>query len=283
MLWFDMRKSPRMLCFDTRRAQGEYFHLASVEWARNVLLPNHTHDYPEIFWLTQGQCEHRVNGQSRLLSAGALVLMRPADVHGLYAMRDKRFAFTNLAIQPEFWRDTLERFPDPLDRLYDFDAPLPWMNQLRQHDLDTLTEDVRRLASQPHTPFYLERFLMNVWMMCVASRGSDYHAGDAPDWLAEAIICIQEGEILSGGVQAFVKLCGRSHEHVCRACRKHCGKSPSTLVNEARLAYAARALRTTARSVLEISQDCGFEAPGHFYALFRKAYGTTPLKYRQPH
>lgn len=271
-----------ILLFADRQVQGEYFNLTSVEWSRNVLPPYHGHDYPEIFWLTNGQCEHKINGQSFKLDTGALVLMRPSDFHGLYAIRGRRFSFTNLSIEPRYWRKCVKRFADPLSLLYDSKSKLPWMTQLSQSQLDEVMEDARHLAGESHTVFHLERFLLNTWSRCVIGQSTTLDQTGAPDWLQEARVQIQEPEMFRLGVEAFVDLCARSHEHVSRVCQKHYGKSPSQLVNDMRLAYAARALRTTTRSVTEIAMDCGFEAPGRFYTIFRKAYGTTPLRYRNP-
>lgn len=278
-----MASTPPILLFADRMTQGPLFNLTSVEWTRNILPPYHGHDFPEVFWITDGRCEHRINNQSQVLEPGTLVLMRPRDFHGLLPVRGKRFSFTNIAIEPGCWASLLQRYPDPLDRLYDTQAPLPWVSRLAGRELDALAEDTRRLAGRPHSRFNLERFLINTWERCtVGPRSLTGDGSGAPAWLSEARLRIQEPEMFHRGVEAFVELCNRSHEHVSRECRKHYGKSPSQLVNQARLAHAAEALRTTTRSVTEIALDCGFEAPGRFYAIFRKAYGTTPLRYRHP-
>jgi AraC-like DNA-binding protein len=47
-----------------------------------------------------------------------------------------------------------------------------------------------------------------------------------------------------------------------------------------RLNAAAKELRTTARTVTEISQDAGFGDTSHFCRLFREAFGCTPGRYR---
>ena len=103
---------------------------------------------------------------------------------------------------------------------------------------------------------------------------------ELPDWLQEACLRIQEPDHFTRGVPAFVALCGRSHEHVSRLCRSLLGKTPTQLVNDARLARAAVELRTTAPSITDIALDCGFEDPGSFYKLFKARFGTTPRRYR---
>jgi AraC-like DNA-binding protein len=51
-------------------------------------------------------------------------------------------------------------------------------------------------------------------------------------------------------------------------------------VHSARLNKAIQLLETTSLSITEVALKCGFENLGHFHAVFRRAYDTTPLQYR---
>lgn len=274
-----MMPIPR-LCFADRQFQGPYFHLTSVDWARNRLPGYHGHDYPEIFWINRGKCQHRINGQLHYLSTGDLVLMRIEDCHELRPHDRAGFGFSNLSVSPDLFRGLMARFDDTLWVLYPKEEALPGAIRLTPRQLESLQRDARLLAGQPHQAFYLERFLLNLWSRCLPQELLRESKGALPDWLQEACVRVQEPEVFSEGVPAFVRLCGRSHEHVARECRNLLGKTPTAIVNEARLARASNDLRTTSRSVTEIALDCGFEDPGTFFRLFKKQFGTTPRIYR---
>ena len=271
----------RLLRFADRTMQGPYFHLTTVEWARNRMPGYHTHDYPEIFWLTQGECEHFINGRVEYLGVGEIVLMRAADAHLLRPRRGRgRFQFTNLSIAPDSFERLHRQYPDEVERLY-LQGDEPARLRLSRTGLDTLNREVQALSAAVHGRFVLERTLMLIWSRFLPGRTAGIIGRDIPEWLQRALLQVQEPEFFSRGVTGFVAAAGRCHEHVTRECRRHLGKTPIQLVNESRLRRAAYALRMTSRSVLEITQDCGFENPAQFHRLFNAAFHTTPGRYRR--
>ena len=271
--------NPLLLRFSDRTMQGRHFHLTTVEWARNRLPGYHTHDYHEVFWLTRGACEHAINGRSEVLEEGSVVLMRPADAHQLKPAGG-RFQFTNLSIAPASFERLKKLYPEVVARLYRKSGQ-PLSLRLSRAELEELNGEARTLAGLPHGRFALERAVMNIWHRFLSQRVAHDSVANMPEWLQAALLKVQEPEYFSLGAKGFVSAAGRSHEHVTRACRQHLGKTPTQLVNEARMRRAAHSLRMTSLSVLEIALDCGFENPAQFHRLFRAAFRTTPGRYRR--
>jgi len=56
--------------------------------------------------------------------------------------------------------------------------------------------------------------------------------------------------------------------------------TPMDVVTGLRMRHAGAELRLSARPILEIAIDCGYESLSHFYAMFRRIYGTSPRTYR---
>jgi len=83
------------------------------------------------------------------------------------------------------------------------------------------------------------------------------------------------------GMDAMMRLAGKSEEHVSRSCRKYLHKSPTEFINELRLEHAARAVAFTGEKIVDISDDVGFESLSHFYHLFKKAYRVSPMAFRK--
>ncbi len=70
----------------------------------------------------------------------------------------------------------------------------------------------------------------------------------------------------------------------CSRCFRRCiGASPIEHLTQYRVRMAAKALRETSRTVLEISEDCGFSTPSYFSKIFRDQMGQTPKEYRKQH
>lgn len=66
-------------------------HAAYVAWVAlgpGRMPPLHDHDFPELFLAERGAVAHRTRAGTERLEAGALVLLRPEDAHGLTGAPD---------------------------------------------------------------------------------------------------------------------------------------------------------------------------------------------------
>ncbi|MFM0552084.1 AraC family transcriptional regulator [Paraburkholderia sediminicola] len=73
---------------------------------------------------------------------------------------------------------------------------------------------------------------------------------------------------------------GLSSFHFARVFRRETGETPHQFVSRLRLEEAARLLRATDQTVLQIAIAVGFENASHFSVQFKRDYGVTPLAYR---
>jgi len=254
-------------------------HLVRVAWGRNLFPRVHRHDFPEIFWLDSGSCLHRINGHEQPLKRGDLVFIRPNDTHQIIAGRTGGFTFTNFAFPTDILRGLRERFPAEMQKVYPADCGQPVTRSLGRL-YARVDAEVRELSELPHSRFFAERFLLNLLALLDPLR-ADAEPGGMPDWLQTACLELRQPEVFSEGVAGFVRVAGRSPEHVARSVRLHLKKTPGDLVTAARMEYATKELRFTSKSVLEVGFDCGYAKPSRFFEVFRRHFGTSPLRYRR--
>ena len=69
--------------------------------------------------------------------------------------------------------------------------------------------------------------------------------------------------------------------HCHRVFSGYHGLTPHAYITRLRLARAGMLLRSTRHTVLEIAQSCGFESASSFTALFRRAFGVPPARFRK--
>jgi len=241
----------------------------------------HTHDFHELFWIEEGEGFQIVNGERRPLSTGLLVLVRADDVHGFSAarpgaiMRFVNFAFPR-RLWGELWRRRLGRraiyFAEKDHRKREW--------TLDPADLERLRIMARDLAVGSRNALSAEALLTGV-VSLLAGLDQRRASGSLPDWLAGSLARIQEQRHFALGTLEFARLAGCTPEHLARAMRKYLGRTPTDILNDARLTYAALQLCTTGRPVLDLVADCGLENVGHFYKLFRARFGTSPERYRR--
>lgn len=240
----------------------------------------HDHDFHELFWVEEGEGFSITNGERRPLAPGLLVLVRADDAHGFSPLREGRpVRFANFAFPRALWdavrrrhfadRDTLFALPGHRDREWRLDPAA--LARVRSLAAD--------LAAGHCGPLQAEAFLLGV--LALLDALDQRRVADAmPPWLADAVARVREPRHFVEGAPALARLAGKSPEHVARAVRRHLGKTPTDLVNEARLDHATRQLCTTSRPVADIVADCGLGNVGHFYKLFRARHGASPERYR---
>ena len=243
--------------------------------------PVHTHDFFEVFWVLEDRGRHHVNGRNMALRPGEMILIRPSDRHSFSVAEEPYVTIGNLAFSPSrlaalarrygaAWRDDF-RPADISQRVFDLSGP-PWRY------LAWATEDLR--AGRRDTAA-LERFLLN--LQALPARRPALAGEAIPAWLSQALGELKRPEIFRGSTQRFVKLCGYSPEHVARSTRRWLRCTPTELVNEARMNYAAEQLAGTPEDITRIALDCGFSSLSHFYQVFRRSRGVSPKKYRGQH
>ncbi len=67
----------------------------------------------------------------------------------------------------------------------------------------------------------------------------------------------------------------------CTRCfRRGLNSSPIVYLTQTRVRLAAQMLTETTKSVIEISEDCGFSSPSYFSKVFREIMACTPKDYR---
>lgn len=260
-------------------AESSAYHVARTTFRPGHRVQPHTHDFAELFWIERGTGLHLVNGESRPLAHGDLVLVRPEDAHSFQARGADGLTQVNVA----FERAT----HDFLRERYFVGGEWPWSGartpacfRLDDVQLTRLGELSALLFAGPPTRLVLERFLLELLHELIAPR----HEEALPPWLTDALRRFAaDPHALAQGVPALAALAGRTREHVSRVVRARTGRTATELVNEIRLDRAAADLRLTDAPIAAIAVDCGVANLSHFYRLFRARFGLPPRRYRLRH
>ena len=238
----------------------------------------HTHDFHELFWIEAGQGWHWINGEKRLLEPGILVLIRAPDAHAFSAAVSGSFRLVNVAFYCRAWEHLRARYFHGLPNLFGPKHISEREYKLTGAELAGLQRAARELASESRASFGIERFLLNLIFSLRSKSGMKDRS--IPDWLKKACHDFTEPRHFIDGTQALARLAGRSPEHVSREVRRLLKKTPTEIVNDARMAYASSRLAGTDDKIVNIALDCGFENLGHFYRLFHAKFGHSPRAYR---
>ncbi|HYE04303.1 MAG TPA: AraC family transcriptional regulator [Planctomycetota bacterium] len=260
---------------------GQHCHFAHQVVKPTHSSESHRHDFLELFWITEGSGWERIGDVRRPVAQGSLVFVAMDDDHGFGAEPGTSYRMTNLAFRAEAWRElherTLQGVPDP------FAAGARRHLALSAEELAALGGFAAELEAGARTRAALDRFLLNLlWL--VRAHLTAPTASAPPAWLARALAALADDpRRLQAGANALVAATGKSAEHVAREARRHYGRTPTDLVNDARIAWAARRLTESDARIIDLCLDCGLSNLGHFYRLFRARVGETPHRWRARH
>ncbi|MBI4025947.1 MAG: AraC family transcriptional regulator [Verrucomicrobia bacterium] len=266
--------------FSRQHGMEDAFHLR-VHRARGVLaFPPHIHrGFCEFTFGLRGYIVHTLNGREHRCGPRDILFVRENDRHELagrnVVILNLEFHCRWLKAAEDFWN-----VPGLLTPLQESEQPpavrvppRPWAAIRRE--LDWLARHPAGLEA--HLRF--GRFLMGLLHDRFLPGLLQIPAG-LPDWLREALRWLESPWRPDLDVADFVRQCGRTPEHVARACRRYLGLTPSQHLNRLRLKRAADLLVFTDCGLVEIAHETGFPNLSYFHRLFRQAFGTTPHAYR---
>jgi AraC family cel operon transcriptional repressor len=240
----------------------------------------HDHDFHELFWVEETQGIHSINGRPMQLRSGDLILIRASDCHGFSSLPTGPFLrMVNFAFLASTWTHLRKRYFNNAPIFFSQPNLSARSYRLDEFQLASIRQAASPLRSGLRDRLQTETFLLSVLALLKADR---FHAEAkaAPAWIRETCKAVSQDRNFAGGMPTLARLAKRSPEHVAREFRRYLDRTPTDVINDARMSHAADRLATSDEEIVAIALDCGLENLGHFYRLFHARYGCTPRDYR---
>lgn len=245
----------------------------------------HCHEYWEFCLITDGPLMHIINNRKNLIKRGALMLIRPEDVHKFEQYDGYKTTQINLAIRRSFFETITTAFsPTLLDRLKEKESILIELDNAsvifyeRQGiKLQLMSKEAEGYQNESLLLF-LSFFEKVIRYLTLSDKLFNNSYSDA---VMSIIKRMEDIKYISLGVKELLSDSHYSHGHIIRKFRAETGKTPSQYFNDIKLRYAKTLLETTNLSILDISLEIGFSSVGHFGKTFKKIYEITPSQYRK--
>lgn len=256
-------------------------HYAILSSFQSTKFP-HSHDFFEFFLLIEGTQELEINQYSLALSPGALVLIRPNDIHS--RKYTSSGCHINIAFSSKIAASLFDYLGSgyPSKKLLESDLP-PYIT-LNKTESARIQARMRELYAVSLTDTNLQRTKLRTLILDIFVyyfSKSVEQKSSRESWFEYLIEEMEKPENLSEGLPALLRISQKSHEYLCRIFRQYLDCTPTQYINDLRLNYAANFLIHSDIAILDVCMAAGFDNLSHFYHLFRKKYHMTPKVFRE--
>lgn len=251
----------------------------------NFTALGHWHDDLEFSLLLSGAMDYNVNGNILRVQAGEGIFVNTRQLHYNFSRDKKDCEYLCILLHPMLlcasaW---VER---------DFVAPVLANAPCQVFSQDSLwgQEICRQLLAIEkcrEDPLLIQSAFFQIWSLLYRNTPL---AKDQPKPRNQNLNILQEmiGYIQRNYRQRLslerIAQAGNISKTTCHNIfRKYVNQSPNAYLVEYRLRAGMELLRTTDMTVTEIAYEVGFGSPSYFSESFRKAFGVSPMEYRETH
>jgi AraC family cel operon transcriptional repressor len=247
----------------------------------HTLFP-HSHDYYEFCLIISGKQQFTINNTTFTAKKGALVFFRPTDMHAKQYLEEGEHM--TIAFPENIFNALFTYLGDgftPAILLKPETSPVVYLGDAEQESIVNQFKRmfVAELYDQKVVKVQYKILLIQIFSKYFLEVQLDSKTR-MPKWFESVVVEMQKKENFTEGMDAFLRLSGTGHEHLCRLTKKYLQQTPTQWINHNRLNYAARMLQYSNLDVTTICYDAGFGNLSHFYHQFKKKFGISPAKYR---
>lgn len=250
-------------------------------------VPLHWHEDVEFIYIKKGRGIIVIDGVEYDVEKGDIAFIVPGNVHGIFQYQEDSMEYENILFDGKMFSSSLDDFYDTfLLPFFENTVEIPKIfkkgvtgyESLRKYldandNISSHREGAWGLAIKGN--LYLLLFnLVTLYEEKINSKNNK-----RIDKLKPVIKHVELHYSEPTTVADMAALAGFSESHFMRFFKETFGVSFITYLNDYRLSMAARMLLSTEDTILEISQQVGFENLSHFNRQFKKKYNKTPSQY----
>ena len=253
----------------------------SFNWLNSDYAFLHTHDYFEIYIITNGNFTHYINNELYNVSAGDACLIRPNDCHKLVYSLSENGHHLNFMIKPEYAKLIFDSFgPDVYDSIIKKRTALNF--SLNQVDLSKIINTITPLIntkspikSRTMRTKVIVSYLLSEMLIQKIVRSNTF-----PQWFLSFLKELNN-PTKKYNVKELAKQTNYSYSRLSRIFKDYMDITIVTYINNIKINYACNLLCNTDMSIIQIANELNYESIGHFNKLFKNQMHVTPSEYRQ--
>ena len=249
------------------------FHI----WKRPRTVPHLHENYIEIFILQKGEAFNRTNRGVYRMKPGDACIVSPGDPHIHYAKPgEEPPEIINITCEIETAKNIFKSIdPEPIA---DIQTQLVSLSDEQFNVVKKLSGQLL-LCSRKENEFFfifsLFCYLLGIFLPQNTAKSK------LPEWLSAFVKQLRHMDYKTMKIRELYRLSGYSQSILSVKFKNYFGMTLVQYINREKMNHAVNLLKRTDMSILDISNELGFDNLSHFYHLFKKTYGVSPAQFRK--
>ena len=259
-------------------------------------LYKHWHEEIELIYVTKGRLVLHVKGQSYVGHPGDIFIINAREIHNIVPYESQEESshhaiVWNLSLLKSFNFDVCQyKYIEPIQ-----DGRLIFPTVISTHAAshhkikESILTIVQCVSEQTNgwelmTKVSLYQILITLISTEQMVVNLDHYTGANQykyEIVKKAVDYIHQNFSQKINVNDLSTLNNLNSDYFIRIFKESVGQTPIEYVNTYRIEHAARLLRETSQTVLDISLECGFENNSYFIKKFKEQKGITPKQFQK--
>ena len=257
----------------------------------------HVHEFVELIFITEGVCEHWINGKQYPAEKGDLLFVNYGQTHSFRA-KTNEYEYYNLLYTPRFFSEKLinseniyDIFEIPLFREF-YNLPMSSEQIVRFREDEYM--QVKKIVEEMEKEFIgknigyrsildgYSRILFSKLLRKIKNVNADAQTRTYINEItSECLAYINEKCFGKITLQEIAAHTFYNPAYFSRIFKKQVGINLIDYIKEKRIREAARLLRDSSLTVEDVMSRVGYTDKNHFYKNFKEIYQMTPAAYRK--
>lgn len=257
----------------------------------------HVHEFVELIFITEGVCEHWINGKQYPAEKGDLLFVNYGQTHSFRA-KTNEYEYYNLLYTPCFFSEKLinseniyDIFEIPLFREF-YNLPMSSEQIVRFREDEYM--QVKKIVEEMEKEFIgknigyrsildgYSRILFSKLLRKIKNVNADAQTRTYINEItSECLAYINEKCFGKITLQEIAAHTFYNPAYFSRIFKKQVGINLTDYIKEKRIREAARLLRDSSLTVEDVMSRVGYTDKNHFYKNFKEIYQMTPAAYRK--